>query len=508
MSKIPEYYNEYLSSPEGFAKFHNQVINMPRDKFSDISYEKIRSLANYFLTTEPFYDLTSGLNYKSLLGLLIENKKNGLLDNISYKNEEFEETYLRTDITLDELYDDKDKGGLGYGRMFRHLTEIMAFFGVIKPRSTYKRIIDFNSCREIAFSNDEVLISILRNNWLLDNVRTNGYIPYLRGLSEFNLDQNADYRPAYSIIEFLKQIDRPATLFEVSVLLGRIDRLQDERVILDRAVEISAELPDSQDSQIQYFFEKMGWHGFKYGNSQQPYFKFYPFLKYMECLDLIIINENLNTITLSDYSRSLFEDEIPIELIDLDGILNKVDDDNESDSELLDIIINKRSEQIKQIIQQNTPLVEKINKRALRPCNIQQDRRGKKKRNRLIAELAKLLADYTCQATNRRTFKMPNGKYYVEAHHLIEFSNENGPDITENLIILGPEKHRLIHLACKEEIEDLYNHLKTNGVINIERFKRMHTIYNCLTSQHIQILADKKLISSIDKEELLELIAQ
>ena len=35
----------------------------------------------------------------------------------------------------------------------------------------------------------------------------------------------------------------------------------------------------------------------------------------------------------------------------------------------------------------------------------------------------------------------------------------------------------------------------------------MHTVYKCLTREHIEVLADKKLISSIDKEELLQLIS-
>ena len=134
------------------------------------------------------------------------------------------------------------------------------------------------------------------------------------------------------------------------------------------------------------------------------------------------------------------------------------------------------------------------------------DVKGKKKRNQLVAEIAKIKADYTCQATGKKTFKIPSGNYYVEAHHLIEFSTENGPDITENLIILGPEKHHLLHKAVQDEIDDLYNHLKTNGVIDIQRFKRMHKIYNCLTEQHIKILFNKKIISSYDRDDLLELL--
>ena len=503
MSKISEYYREYLSTINGFEKFHNEVINMPRDEFSSATFKKIRSLASYLLLAKNVFNTREGHNYKEILGLIIHELRNQNYPLEQNRNFELEQRYFKQDCNLDSLYKSE-------GRMFRHLMGILAFFGIIKSYSRQKKVIKFDTCKEISLSDDNLLISILRNNWLSDNINSNDYIQNLKGI---NIGIQADYRPAFAILKYIKNINRPATLFELSILLGRVDKLQKENEIIERALDVAEELPIEQEDQINYIFENMNWKKmdgtyFQYAASQEPYFKFKAFILYMQNFELLVYNSTTNLIELSEYSKKILEDDIPIELLDLESLLNKIDDDEQKDTELMDLVINKRSNQINNALQNNTLIVEKINKRALRPCNIEYDRHGKKKRNRLIAELAKLLADYTCEATNRKTFKMPNGKYYVEAHHLIEFSNENGPDITENLIILGPEKHRLIHLACKEEIEDLYNHLKTNGVINIERFKRMHTIYNCLTSQHIQILADKKLISSIDKEELLELIAQ
>ena len=501
MSKISEYYSEYLSSVDNFKKFHNEVINMPRDEFSSATFKKIRSLASYLLLTKDSFNISEGHNYKEILSFIIQelSKQNYPLP--ENRNLDLEQRYFRNDISLDLLYDNE-------GRMFRHLMGTLAFFGIIKSYSRQKKIIKFDTCKEIALADDNLLISILRNNWLSDNINTNDYIQNLQGIE---IGKNANYRPAYAILKYIKHISRPATLFEIAVLLGRIDKIQKEEDIISRAFDISTELPVSQDEQLVYFFENMNWKNadgihFQYAASQEPHFKFKSFILYMQNFELLNYNIADSTVTLSSYSEKLLEDDIPIELLDLESLLYKIDDDQEKDSELMDIIINKRSEQISNMIHQKTEIVERINKRALRTCNIAYYSNGKKKRNRLIAELAKLLANYTCQATNRQTFKMPNGKYYVEAHHLIEFSNENGPDITDNLIILGPEKHRLIHLACKEEIDDLYNHLKTNGVINIDRFKRMHTVYHCLTKEHIQTLSNKKLISSIDKEELLMLI--
>ena len=99
-----------------------------------------------------------------------------------------------------------------------------------------------------------------------------------------------------------------------------------------------------------------------------------------------------------------------------------------------------------------------------------------------------------------------NGNDYVEAHHIIEFSTEQGPDITDNLLCLGPDSHSRIHHGAPSVVDDLYRTLQNNGVLNLERYKHMCTEYRCLTKKHVNILYAKKLISSYDKEELLSLI--
>ena len=496
-NRITYFYRDYLYTTAKFEKFHNEVINMPRDSFSSATYSKIRSLASYLLLTEDVFDITNGHNYKEIMNFIIKKIATGQLP--LYPNSEIQERYFATIYTLDALYKKE-------GRMFRHLMGIMEFFGIIHSLTKQRKVIDFATCKEIAYADDNLLMSILRNNWLADNINSNDYILNLKGII---ISKSANYRPSYSILKYLKIINRPATLFEISILLGRIDLLQTENEILDRAITISEELPRTQEEQIDYFFKKMHWitsdgNLFQYAPSQQPYFKFKSFILYMKDFELINLNENDNTITLTEYSNNLIEENIPIELLDLEKLLYMIDDDNETEATLQDIVINKRTPQIIKAIQEDNILVEKINRRAIR--NIEYDRNGKRKRNKFIVELAKAKANYTCEATGKRTFKMPNGQYYVEAHHIIEFSRENGPDITDNLLILGPEKHMLLHHACQEEKDDLFNHLKTNGKISVERFKKMHTKYNCLTSEHIKVLADKKLISSIDKEELLNLI--
>ena len=54
---IAEQYNSYVGTKEKFEKFHNEVINMPRDSFSFQKLKQIRSIAAYLLHIRLFYTL-------------------------------------------------------------------------------------------------------------------------------------------------------------------------------------------------------------------------------------------------------------------------------------------------------------------------------------------------------------------------------------------------------------------------------------------------------------------
>lgn len=497
-SQIPIIYANYTgieNNYENFKTFHNQVINMPRDNFSYINPQAVQSLCAYFLLIENEYDNINGMEYPQIRNLIKEKLCKKIYPK-KYRNERLEEKFFQK---LDPPGD--------IARLWRHPAEMAFFLGLLKLKGGNKKIIDFKLCKNL-YDNEPLFIDVMQNYWFYLNINNNEDINSKEGI---NLQDNADYRITYGILKYLKLIDRPATKFELAILLGRIDEVQTEKDILQRALIIGKELPLEQNEQIPYFFKKMNWVNedgtiISYKKSQQPYFKFNTYFLYLNAFHLIDINEVNQKITLTTKALDLLsEEDIPLELQDLDNLISKIDNDNSAEAELMNEIILQRTPQISKAIQEDGVLVEKLNKRAIR--NTQYDNEGKRKRNKFIIELAKIKANYTCEATGRKTFKMPNGQYYVEAHHIIEFSRENGPDITENILVLGPEKHMLLHHACQEEKEDLFNHLKTNGKINIERFRKMHTVYNCLTREHIEILADKKLISSIDKEELLELIA-
>ncbi len=494
MGIIKNHYKNY-DGRTGFDTFHNQVINMPRDHFSDTSIEKIKLLAGYLLLTEGKLP-KDGCNYKEVMKCVAEQLSIGNYP--EQRSNEWETTYF-TFTDVDTQYN-------AQGRMFRHLMGICSFFGMIKSASRQKKCIRYDQCREYTLSSSELLMPVARNNMISLTAESNDYIKSMQGIE---ITKKTKYRPAYAILKYIQMINRPVTDFEISVLFGRIDSLKAEGDILNRALEIGAILPATQQEQLVFFFNEMGWkdkndHLFTYAASQAPHFKFQNFILYLEAFDLIEINSITNLISLTKYATDLLSDSISYLLADLELLLNKLDDENESNRELNDLILYHRNPELLELAKSDDKFIQKVNERSINnPVFVD----GKKKRNKLVAELSKLLADYKCQYANKHIFKMPNGKYYCEAHHIIRFSDQEGPDITENLVVLGPEAHMIVHHACKEDITNLYIQLIKNGAIKYEQFEKMATVYHCLTKEHITILFDSCIITQLEKEKLLELVA-
>lgn len=279
---------------------------------------------------------------------------------------------------------------------------------------------------------------------------------------------------------------------------------------MERALKIGGVLPRDEESQIPYFFANMNWKDpdgrlFSYAASQEPYFKFNNYLLLMEAFELIRYDTVNRTYRLTEYAESLLADDVSYLIADLERLIELVDDYAADNSALNDLILYQRNPELLRLAREDASFIEKMNWRSLN--NPAYDRTGKRKRNRLIAELAKIQADYKCQYAQRTIFKMPNGKYYCEAHHILEFNTENGPDITNNLVVLGPEAHMIVHHACKEEVDDVFMQLWTNGAIGVERFKEMITVYHCLTAAQVEALSNKKVITNAEKAELLSLLS-
>jgi hypothetical protein len=491
MNFFARYYQKYQNTLDGFFEFHNEVINMPRDQFSDTGLEKVRMLAGYLLLTEGKLS-SDGVSYKDTMERIkLElNAKNYP----KYRDSTLENGYFNY-TNIDEQYEQE-------GRMFRHLMSLCDFFGFVESVSHIKKTFNYDKCREYYLSDSKLLMPIARNNLMMFDAGKNDFIKSLRSIT---IDDKTSYRPAYAIIKYISEIERPVTKFELSILLGRIDDMKKEVDILKRAIDIGKTFPKTLNQQVTFFFEQMAWKDkksqcFSYASSQEPYFKFNSFLLFMESFELIEYNNITGTYTLARHSKEILKDDISYLIADLEKLLQIIDDDTTDNRALNDLILYQRDPELLRLATEDESFVTKMNFRSINHPRL--DINGKRVRNKLIAELAKILTDYKCQYANRRIFKMPNGRYYCEAHHIIEFSTENGPDVTNNLIVLGPEAHTIIHHACREDIDNVYLQLQKNGTLDIERFREMVTIYGCLTKDHIDILATKKIITSLEKNEL------
>ncbi|WNY24315.1 hypothetical protein MmiHf6_16460 [Methanimicrococcus hongohii] len=495
MSFFDQYYSEYMNTQEGFDKFHNEVINMPRDHFSDMNLNKIQSLSAYLLLTEN--KINSGFNYKELMfcihSILPE------LDTLKpvFRDFDMEKRYF--DFSDSDINDHYNKEG----RMFRHLMFLSEFFGMIYESNGFK-CINYNKCREYYTTERALLIPVIRNNLILMNINTNSFF---KSLKSIDVSADADYRPAYLILKYMSEINRSVTKFELSILFGRIDSLQKDSEILGRALNIGRTLPSSEGDQKSFFFKKMGWERegrlFAYRSSQSPTFKFKSFILYLDCFGLIEYNQTLDIYNLTDYSKKILDDDISYLVADLENLLSIIDNYSGGNNELNDLILHQRNPELLKLAQDNPDFEMKMNLRSIN--NPMVDSGGKRRRNRLIAELAKIKAQYMCQYLQKHIFKMSDGRHYCEAHHIIEFSTENGPDITLNLLVLGPEAHMLLHHACKDEKDEVYLQLVKNNILNFDRFKDMIVVYRCLTLDHIEILHHKKIITNKEKEELIRL---
>ena len=496
---IVKYFPEYRYNKSKFDDFHNNVINMPRANFGQLRFTicLLKSLASYILMI-PEEKLKVFINYKEIYHLIYNNYLNNVLP-VNNRDQTFENDFLAVSGDFDSIYNK-------YGRMFRHYMEYLAFFGFVRDgKNRQTKIIDIDGLRELVLTPNNILYDSFRNRLLNININDNDFIKNLKGIT---IQNDADYKPADAIIYYCKELNREVTDFEISLLLGRIDNVQKQSEILKRAIEIGEYLPTNYNDQQKVFFGCMGWKSnsgvlYEYAQSQSPNFKFKVFLLFMDVFGLINYNQAKKTIELTDYSKRLQQENIDFDILDLQHLLSLIDDDTTDSNQLIDLIIRKRTKAITKAIQDDGELVIKLNKRNIRNPII---KNGKRQRNKLIAELVKIKSNYLDELTKQLTFEDKYGKNYVEAHHIIEFNGENGPDVTDNLICLGPENHSLIHHGSSRAVDEFYKKCRENGVISLEQFKNIITLYKSLTKDHVKVLIRKGLISKEEATELNRLI--
>ena len=506
---ITNTFKDYTRTGINFDRFHNQVINMPRATFSEVPelIKLLKSLASYILLIDK-ETLSRPMNCKTLYKHIFDNYKNGIFPSTN-RNIYFENTFLDINDTFENVYDENVHK---MGRRFRHYTELFSFFNIFqrikKDGKWHKQlsVFDIDSLKELELTDEKYLMDVFRNRLLNLNIKDNSHIVNCKGI---DLSDDADYRPARAIIRYMHEMKRDVTDFEIAILLGRIDEIQKENEILIRANKIGRELPYSLNQQINLVFQSMLWKSsggvhFSYAASQEPYFKFKVFLIMMETFGLVEYDRINQYLKLTAYSKKIASQDVALDILDLENLLAMIDSEKgDSSNQLADIIINKRTDAITKAIQDDGELVEKLNIRSIHHPIIKNNKRI---RNRLIMEVSKIKADYVDEVTGKAPFAGKKGQNYVEAHHIIEFSRENGPDITDNLICLGPDNHMLIHHGSKEDLDAFFNECRDKGLINYNRFEKICIKYHCLTPEHVKALYKKGILSSEESEKLVNLI--
>ncbi len=371
--------------------------------------------------------------------------------------------------------------------------------------SPKKVIINRNVCQEFFMINKDTLES-LRAKIISMDISDNPMFQSSRCVKKISKKKIFSYKPAINILRYMKEINRPVSQFELANLFGIIiPEYTNENDIYKNAISIGKQLPNSLNEHQKWFFEYMNWKTadgklYRYGSSQAPTFKFKTFLLFMKDLNLIQQTDK-NIFILTKYSIDLLNEDIPAEVVELERYI-KIAENESADKELADLILYNIKPSLLQYAAQNENFIKAMNRRSLTHPLI--NKKGKKVRNRLIAELAKIKANYTCQISKKPTFKDEKGNNYVESHHILEFIGEDGPDIIENILVISPFYHSLIHHACKEDLKDLYMTIRANNIINLNTFKNMIDEYNCLNLSHIFKLYEKGLITKLEYTELCD----
>ena len=500
--------DSYRRTYLNFDRFHDQIINMPRATFSEIPQlvRLLKSLASYILLIDRNI-LNEPMNCKQVYENIFHNYKLGIIP-AKNRNIDFENTFLNINDSFDNVYDENK---WKMGRRFRHYTELFSFFNIFRRIQRngkwHKQLCewDIDSLEELELTPESDLFDVFRNRLLNLNVKENSHIVICKGI---NLTDEIDYRPARAIIRYINELDREATDFEIAILLGRIDEVQKENEILVRANTIGKQLPYDLATQRTTIFDSMLWKNnggirFEYKNSQEPDFKFKTFIIMMETFGLLTYDHQTHYISLTQYSKDLIKAELPLDVLDLQNLLVKIENGTEDSNKLVEIILKKRTEAITKAIQDDGELVEKLNIRNIHYPTI---KNGKRIRSRLIMEMAKIKANYLDEVTGQTTFIGKSGLNYVVPHHIIEFSRENGPDITDNLICLCSNNHDLVHHGSKEQLNNFYAECKKVGAITYARFETICKKYHCLTKEHVKALLKKGILTTKESNDLYALI--
>lgn len=110
-----------------------------------------------------------------------------------------------------------------------------------------------------------------------------------------------------------------------------------------------------------------------------------------------------------------------------------------------------------------------------------------------------------CDCCGESTFLTTNNYPYIEFHHLIPFSTDNGPDHYLNLFGLCPMCHRKMHFLNIPEKESLYSNLSNNNNMRKTLNDRINELFTekILEPIHLEFLLKEKIITETEFNHLM-----
>ena len=437
-------------SRAAFLQFHNEVLNLPRDSFSNFNILKVKSLAEYLYSIRYSFP-HDGLKIKDIY---IEIHYFLQSNNVPNPNNDFIQLF---DLSLTSIEDINTNYATGSGRKFRHWIELAGLLEILSnvtqgERSSKRVLTTFTE--EIYLIPTGLIPSLVRDRILSINTISK---PGIGNLSSYSLFQNLDFRPAMAILKYIFLKKRICSRFELSIFFGRPNyNLNTETQIIDEAILTTVAFPINQIQQIELFFQSKDWLNpdgsiYEYAASQQPYFKFNAFFVLLVTVGLInYCEENgalsvvpTNYLKLTPFANSLFATGSSPEEIELENLLDEIEDEVDN-NDLASIITRNRTTIIQDQMDNDTSFIERVNTRAAAKSGVNTSTSTviRWRRDELVREVSKLKVNHSCQSCNRETFLDRNGNNFVESHHILEYnSTEDGPDVLQNLLVLCPNCH-------------------------------------------------------------------
>ena len=141
------------------------------------------------------------------------------------------------------------------------------------------------------------------------------------------------------------------------------------------------------------------------------------------------------------------------------------------------------------------------------------DRSEEKKRNMYLIKLIKsyymsvYLKNNTlrCECCGNEAFITVKDEPYLEFHHLIPFSEAEGPDHYLNLFALCPNCHRMLHHIKRNCKAPLFNNISKNNYFEIEIIDRLKKLKKAhiLESYHLEYLLAQEAITEKQYNEVV-----